>query len=238
VTAARPCSKTSPSSPVAVSSAKTSASSSRTSPSKTSAAPSASPSTRKTPRSSKAKARTPTSRAAWPDPPSDRGNHLRLRQGKAPGTPGQAGRRRCRHQCRRRDRDRAQGKESPRRRRPARDPRGRGRRHRPRRRCGPHPRPEGPRQARVTGDEKIGVQIIRRAIEQPLRTLAENAGGKAPSSSTKSRSRKGNEGYNVATGEYVDLVKAGVVDPTKVTRSARCRTRPPSAACSSRPKRS
>jgi hypothetical protein len=43
---------------------------------------------------------------------------------------------------------------------------------------------------------------------------------KAPSSSTKSRSRKGNEGYNVATGEYVDLVKAGVVDPTKVTRSA------------------
>jgi chaperonin GroEL (HSP60 family) len=66
-----------------------------------------------------------------PDPPPDRGNHLRLRQGEAPGTPGQAGRWRCRHQCRRRDRNRAEGKEGPRRRRPARDPCGRGRRHRP-----------------------------------------------------------------------------------------------------------
>jgi len=72
----------------------------------------------------------------------------------------------------------------------------------------------------VTGDEKIGVNIIRRAIEQPLRTLVENAGGEGSVVVNEVKSRKGNEGYNVATGEYVDLVKAGIVDPTKVTRSA------------------
>jgi chaperonin GroEL len=72
----------------------------------------------------------------------------------------------------------------------------------------------------VTGDELIGVNIIRRAIEQPLRTLVENAGGEGSVIVNEVKSRKGNEGYNVATGEYVDLVKAGVVDPTKVTRSA------------------
>src|SRR5271156_1947335 len=72
----------------------------------------------------------------------------------------------------------------------------------------------------VTGDEKIGVNIIRRAIEQPLRTLVENAGGEGSVVVNEVKSRKGNEGYNVATGEYTDLVTAGVVDPTKVTRSA------------------
>jgi chaperonin GroEL len=72
----------------------------------------------------------------------------------------------------------------------------------------------------VAGDEKIGVNIIRRAVEQPLRTLVENAGGEPSVVVNEVKSRKGNEGYNVATGEYVDLVKAGVVDPTKVTRSA------------------
>jgi chaperonin GroEL len=72
----------------------------------------------------------------------------------------------------------------------------------------------------VTGDELIGVQIIRRAIEQPLRTLVENAGGEGSVVVNEVKNRKGNEGYNVATGEYVDMIKAGVVDPTKVTRSA------------------
>ena len=72
----------------------------------------------------------------------------------------------------------------------------------------------------LQGDEKIGANIIRRAIEQPLRTLVENAGGEGSVVVNEVKSRKGNEGYNVATGEYVDLVKAGVVDPTKVTRSA------------------
>jgi chaperonin GroEL len=72
----------------------------------------------------------------------------------------------------------------------------------------------------VTGDEAIGVGIIRRAVEQPLRTLVENAGGEGSVVVNEVKGRKGNEGYNVATGEYTDLVKAGVVDPTKVTRSA------------------
>jgi chaperonin GroEL len=72
----------------------------------------------------------------------------------------------------------------------------------------------------LTGDELIGANIIRRAIEQPLRTLVENAGGEGSVVVNEVKSRKGNEGYNVATGVYEDLIKAGVVDPTKVTRSA------------------
>ena len=72
----------------------------------------------------------------------------------------------------------------------------------------------------LEGDEKIGLEIVRRAIEAPLRQLADNAGQEGALIVQEVKKRKGNEGYNVATGEYVDLVKAGVVDPTKVTRSA------------------
>jgi chaperonin GroEL len=73
---------------------------------------------------------------------------------------------------------------------------------------------------KVTGDEKIGAEIVRRAIEQPLRTLADNAGMEGALIVSECKRRKGNEGLNIATGEWTDLVKAGVVDPTKVTRSA------------------
>ncbi len=69
-------------------------------------------------------------------------------------------------------------------------------------------------------DEQIGVSIVQRAVEAPLRTLAANGGEEGSVIVQEVRKRKGNEGYNVATGEYVDLVKAGVVDPKKVTRSA------------------
>ena len=72
----------------------------------------------------------------------------------------------------------------------------------------------------LEGDEKVGVQIVRRAIEEPTRQLADNAGQEGALIVEEIKKRKGNEGYNVATGEYEDLVKAGVVDPTKVTRSA------------------
>jgi chaperonin GroEL len=72
----------------------------------------------------------------------------------------------------------------------------------------------------LEGDEKIGVQIVRRAIEQPTRTLADNAGAEGALVVEEIKKRKGNEGYDVATGEYTDLMKAGIVDPTKVTRSA------------------
>ncbi len=69
-------------------------------------------------------------------------------------------------------------------------------------------------------DEKIGVDIVKRAVEAPLRSLAANAGVEGSLIVQEVKRRKGNEGYNVATGEYEDLVKAGVVDPKKVTRSA------------------
>jgi chaperonin GroEL len=69
-------------------------------------------------------------------------------------------------------------------------------------------------------DERIGVDIVRRAVEFPLRALAANAGVEGSLIVQEVKKRKGNDGYNVATGEYEDLVKAGVVDPKKVTRSA------------------
>src|SRR3954470_10921342 len=69
-------------------------------------------------------------------------------------------------------------------------------------------------------DEVIGVGIVKRAVEAPLRSLAANAGVEGSVIVEAVKKAKGNEGYNVATGEYEDLVKAGVVDPKKVTRSA------------------
>jgi chaperonin GroEL len=69
-------------------------------------------------------------------------------------------------------------------------------------------------------DEQAGVNIVMRAIEEPTRALAENAGVEGSVVVQEVKRRKGNEGYNVATNEYEDLVKAGVVDPKKVTRAA------------------
>ncbi|MBI3418096.1 MAG: chaperonin GroEL, partial [Verrucomicrobia bacterium] len=69
-------------------------------------------------------------------------------------------------------------------------------------------------------DEKIGCDIVKRAVESPLRALASNAGVEGSIIVQEVKKRKGNDGYNVATGEYEDLVKAGVVDPKKVTRTA------------------
>ena len=72
----------------------------------------------------------------------------------------------------------------------------------------------------LEGDEKIGSQIVRRAIESPLKQLCANAGVDGGIVVQTVMGSKGANGYNVATGEYEDLVKAGVVDPTKVTRTA------------------
>jgi chaperonin GroEL len=69
-------------------------------------------------------------------------------------------------------------------------------------------------------DERIGVEIVKRAVEYPTRVLADNAGEEGSVVVQEVKKRKGNEGYNVATGVYEDLVKAGVVDPKKVTRAA------------------
>ena len=73
---------------------------------------------------------------------------------------------------------------------------------------------------KLEGDEQIGVEIVKRALESPLRALAANGGVEGSIVVQEVKKRKGNEGYNVATGEYEDLVRAGVVDPKKVTRSA------------------
>ncbi len=73
---------------------------------------------------------------------------------------------------------------------------------------------------RGTEDEKIGIDIVRRALEEPLRTIAQNAGVEGAIVLAKVKELKGNVGYNAATDEYEDLVKAGVIDPTKVTRTA------------------
>jgi chaperonin GroEL len=72
----------------------------------------------------------------------------------------------------------------------------------------------------LEGDEKVGVQIVRRAIEEPTRQLADNAGREGALVVEEVKKRKGNEGYDVSTDQYTDLVKAGIVDPTKVTRTA------------------
>ncbi len=73
---------------------------------------------------------------------------------------------------------------------------------------------------KLEGDEAVGAQIVRRAIESPLRQLAANSGVDGGVVVQKVLEGKGNFGFNVASGEYEDLVKAGVVDPTKVTRIA------------------
>jgi len=72
----------------------------------------------------------------------------------------------------------------------------------------------------LEGDEAFGSEIVRKAIEAPLRNLCANAGVDASLVVQKVLDGSGNEGYNVATDEYEDLVKAGVLDPTKVTRTA------------------
>ena len=72
----------------------------------------------------------------------------------------------------------------------------------------------------LEGDEKLGAQIVRRAIESPLKQLCFNAGVEGAVVVQQVLTSKGSNGYNVATGQYEDLVKAGVVDPTKVARIA------------------
>jgi chaperonin GroEL len=73
---------------------------------------------------------------------------------------------------------------------------------------------------KLDGDEAVGATIIRRALEEPMRQLADNAGVEGSIVVQKVKEGSGSFGYNVATDRYEDLMAAGVVDPTKVTRSA------------------
>ena len=72
----------------------------------------------------------------------------------------------------------------------------------------------------LSGDEAVGVAVVRRALVEPLRWIAQNAGLEGYVITTKVAELDITQGYNAATGEYGDLIKAGVIDPVKVTRSA------------------
>ncbi|MFC1400586.1 MULTISPECIES: chaperonin GroEL [Streptacidiphilus] len=72
----------------------------------------------------------------------------------------------------------------------------------------------------LSGDEAVGVAVVRRALVEPLRWIAQNAGLEGYVITTKVAELDEGQGYNAATGEYGDLIKAGVIDPVKVTRSA------------------
>ena len=72
----------------------------------------------------------------------------------------------------------------------------------------------------LVGDQQIGVNIVKRAIEEPMRWIASNAGHEGAIVVQKVREMKGDEGFNALTDTYENLVKAGVIDPAKVVRSA------------------
>jgi chaperonin GroEL len=71
----------------------------------------------------------------------------------------------------------------------------------------------------LEGDEKVGVEIVRRALEEPVRQIAENAGAEGSVIVAQVKAEKGSVGYNAATGQLEDLAKAGVMDPAKVVRT-------------------
>jgi chaperonin GroEL len=73
---------------------------------------------------------------------------------------------------------------------------------------------------KLEGDEAVGARIVYRAVEEPLRQLASNAGDEGAMVVQNVKAKKGSVGYNADSGEYEDMLKAGVIDPTKVTRTA------------------
>ena len=75
-------------------------------------------------------------------------------------------------------------------------------------------------EGQVPGDQVSGVRIVKRALEEPARQIANNAGVEGAIVVQRIKGQKGTVGYNAATDDYEDLVKAGIIDPTKVTRSA------------------
>jgi chaperonin GroEL len=79
----------------------------------------------------------------------------------------------------------------------------------------------GLEKVKLEGDEQVGVNIVKRACEEPLRQIVQNSGTEGAIVVEKVRGHKDtNHGFNAATDEYEDLIKAGVIDPTKVTRTA------------------
>jgi chaperonin GroEL len=79
---------------------------------------------------------------------------------------------------------------------------------------------KGLEKVKLSGEEQLGVDLVKRAIEEPLRQIANNAGFEGSVVVQRVKEDKGNVGFNAETGEYEDLMKAGIIDPTKVTRFA------------------
>ena len=156
-----------------------------------------------------------------PDQGADRGDHLRLRQGEAAGAPGEARRRRCGDQGRRRHRGRGEGEQGPRRRRAQCHPRGGRGRHRRRRR---RRAAEGRQAITVKGDnddQDAGIAIVRRALQAPIRQIAENAGVEGSIVVGKVlENASATFGFNAQTDEYGDMIEKGIIDPAKVVRTA------------------
>jgi chaperonin GroEL len=73
---------------------------------------------------------------------------------------------------------------------------------------------------RADGDEKIGIRILKHALEAPTRQIAENSSVDAGVVIERMRGGQGNHGFDAARGQYVDLMEAGIIDPTKVVRTA------------------
>jgi chaperonin GroEL len=73
---------------------------------------------------------------------------------------------------------------------------------------------------KVEDDEQFGVELVNRALEMPIRTIADNAGYEGSVVARRVAQAKGNEGFDANTGEYVDMFEAGIIDPTKVVRTA------------------
>jgi chaperonin GroEL len=73
---------------------------------------------------------------------------------------------------------------------------------------------------KLSGDQLVGLQIVRRSLEEPMRWIAQNAGEEGSIVVSRVRDMKQDEGFNAQSDTYEDLVKAGVIDPAKVVRSA------------------
>ena len=220
--AARRCSKTSPSSPMARSLPRNSVSSSRNVTISDLGQPRRSRSTKTTRPSSMARASKTRSRLVSQEIPwSNREDHERLRPREAPGAPRQVGRRRCRDQGRRSHRDRDEGEEGSRRRRPSRDPCGRGRGYRPRpaaSRCSVHRVPSTSWTSPKARSLAFRSSVVR--SRNPSVRSSPTVAKRAVSWSTRCARVRVTSVTTAATSTYGDLVAQGVIDPVKVVRSA------------------
>ena len=160
------------------------------------------------------------SRPASADQAPDRGHDQRLRPREAPGAPREAVGRRGGAQGRRGHRGRAEGEEAPHRGRAERGPRRRRGGHGRRWRLGPHPRRSRRSTRSRSSVTRRSATILRRALEEPLRQIAINAGMEGSVVVEAVRKLKPGNGYDAAKGEYTDMFAAGIIDPAKVTRSA------------------